>query len=344
VNVLGYIRRRMMLFVLVLFGLSIITFTMVHLMPVDPVIMWGGEKASPELIARVRAEYGLDKPLDIQYISYIKNIFKGNLGVSITTHHPVAEDIAMFFPATLELVLVAWLIILLIGLPLGILSAVKAGGKLDNIGRTFALGGISTPLFWLGMLLQILLFKQLNLLPLQGRISDMVALLNPIKHITGLDLLDCIISGNWIAFRSALEHIIMPAITLSVTGMAMVTRMTRSCMLEILNKDYMIMAKTYGLPKWKIYFKYGLKNALVPIITIASMAICGNLMGSILVESVFDWPGIGLYATRTILQADFAPIMAVVLIMGVIYVSINLLVDILYSVIDKRIAYGEEQR
>jgi peptide/nickel transport system permease protein len=317
---------------------------MIKLTPVDPVIMWGGEKASPELIQRVRAEFGLDKPFVIQYINYIKNIFKGNFGVSLITKHPVAQDIGTFFPATIELVLVAWLITLLIGIPLGILSAVKAGGLLDNIGRTIALGGISIPLFWFGMLLQILLFKQLNLLPLQGRIDDIVALLNPIKHITGLNLLDCIISGNWIAFRSAFMHIIMPAITLSVTGMAMVVRMTRSCMLEILNKDYMVMAKTYGLPKGKIYFIYGLKNALVPIVTIASMAICGNLMGSVLVESVFDWPGIGRYATRTILEADFAPIMAVVLIMGVIYVSINLLVDILYSVIDKRIVYGEEQR
>jgi ABC-type dipeptide/oligopeptide/nickel transport system permease component len=136
----------------------------------------------------------------------------------------------------------------------------------------------------------------------------------------------------------------MPAITLSVIGLAMVIRMTRSCMLEILNKDYMVMAKTYGLPKWKIYFVYGLKNALVPIVTIASMAMCGNLMGSVLVESVFDWPGIGLYATRTILEADYAPIMAVVLIMGFIYVSMNLFVDILYFVIDKRIAYDEELR
>jgi peptide/nickel transport system permease protein len=316
---------------------------MVNLTPVDPAIMWGGEKSTKEQIEKIRTEYGLDQPLTIQYFKYIKNLFKGNLGFAISTKHSVADDIKLYFPATIELVLVAWVVVLLIGLPVGVLSAVKSGGKLDFFVRIFALTGISTPLFWLGMLLQILLFKYLGWLPLQGRIDDMVALLNPIDQKTGFSILDSITSGNWIALKSALTHIIMPALTLSVTGLATVTRMTRSCMLEILNQDYMIMAKTYGLPKWKIYFEYGLKNALVPILTIASLAICNNLMGSVLVETVFDWPGIGRYATRCILEADYAPVMGVVLIMGFVYVSINLIVDILYFTIDKRIAYDEGQ-
>ncbi len=330
-----------MLLVFVLIGLSIITFAMTKFSPVDPVIMWGGEKASPEVIEKVREDMGLNKPLIVQYFSYIGNLFKGNMGVSLSTKHPVAQDIATFFPATLELVLVSWVIALLIGIPIGILAAVKAGGKFDNISRFFALGGVSTPLFWLGLLLQILLFQKLGWFPLQGRIGDTVALFNPIENITGLYLLDSAITGNWTAFSSALKHIFTPALTMSVSGIAVVVRMTRSCMLEILNKDYMTMAKTYGLPKWKVFFVYGLKNALVPIITIVSMAMCNNFMGSVLIESVFDWPGIGRYATRCILNADFAPIMAVVLIMGLIYVLINLLVDILYFMIDKRISYNE---
>lgn len=330
-----------MLLVFVLIGLSIITFAMTKFSPVDPVIMWGGEKASPEVIEKVREDMGLNKPFIVQYFSYIGNLFKGNMGVSLSTKHPVAQDIATFFPATLELVLVSWVIALLIGIPIGILAAVKAGGKFDNISRFFALGGVSTPLFWLGLLLQILLFQKLGWFPLQGRIGDTVALFNPIENITGLYLLDSAITGNWTAFSSALKHIFTPALTMSVSGIAVVVRMTRSCMLEILNKDYMTMAKTYGLPKWKVFFVYGLKNALVPIITIVSMAMCNNFMGSVLIESVFDWPGIGRYATRCILNADFAPIMAVVLIMGLIYVLINLLVDILYFMIDKRISYNE---
>ena len=239
--------------------------------------------------------------------------------------------------------LVAWVFALLVGVPLGILSAVKSNSIFDGLTRVVSLGGISMPLFWLGLLLQMLLFKQLGWLPLQGRLDDMVAILNPIEKHTGLYLIDSLITGNYIAFGDALKHIIMPALTLSVSGIATIMRMTRSCMLEILSKDYMVMAKTYGLSKRKVFFQYGLKNALVPIITIVSMSMCSNLMGSVVVESIFDWPGIGRYATRCILNADYSPVMAVVLMMGAIYVVINLVVDILYFMIDKRIAYDSQE-
>ena len=189
----------------------------------------------------------------------------------------------------------------------------------------------------------MLLFNSLGWLPLQGRLSDMTAMLHPIDKTTGLYLLDSLITGNYFAFKDAFLHILMPALTLSVSGIATIVRMTRSCMLEILGQDYMTMAKTYGLSKFKVFFQYGLKNALVPIITIVSMSMCSNLMGSVVVETIFDWPGIGRYATRCILNADYSPVMAVVLIMGLIYVTINLVVDILYFFIDKRIAYNEEE-
>ncbi|HIU33926.1 MAG TPA: ABC transporter permease [Candidatus Pullichristensenella excrementigallinarum] len=342
-NLLAYIRKRLLMLVLVLLGLSIITFTMINLTPVDPVILWGGEKASPEVLEKVRQDYGLDQPVVVQYFHYMANIFQGNFGVSLSTKHEVAADIATYFPATLELVLVAWVFALLVGVPLGILSAVKSNSIFDGLTRVVSLGGISMPLFWLGLLLQMLLFKQLGWLPLQGRLDDMVAILNPIEKHTGLYLIDSLITGNYIAFGDALKHIIMPALTLSVSGIATIMRMTRSCMLEILSKDYMVMAKTYGLSKRKVFFQYGLKNALVPIITIVSMSMCSNLMGSVVVESIFDWPGIGRYATRCILNADYSPVMAVVLMMGAIYVVINLVVDILYFMIDKRIAYDSQE-
>lgn len=341
-SLFSYIRKRLLLLVFVLIGLSIITFVMIKLTPVDPVVMWGGQKVSDEVTEKVRADFGLDKPLVVQYFSYIKNVFQGNLGVSLSTKHSVAADIATFFPATIELVLAAWLGALVFGIPIGILSAVRSGGKLDSVCRFVSLGGISLPLFWLGLLLQMLFFKELGWLPLQGRLGDMTAILSPIEAHTGMYLFDSLITGNLTAFRDALLHIIMPAATLAVSGVATVMRMTRSCMMEILNKDYMMMAKTYGLSKRKVFFVYGLKNALVPIITIVSMSMCSSLMGSVLVESIFDWPGIGRYATRCILNADYSPVMAVVLLMGTIYVTINLVVDILYFMIDKRIAYDTQ--
>lgn len=341
-NLFAYIRKRLFLLIFVLIGLSIITFSMIKLAPVDSVVMWGGEKASEEVKEKIRIELGLDKPVVVQYFTYIKNVFHGNFGMSLSTKHNVFEDISTFFPATIELVLVAWCGALLIGIPLGILSAVRSGGKFDSVCRFLSLGGISLPLFWLGLLLQMLFFKQLGWLPLQGRISDMITLLSPIETHTRMYLLDSLITGNFKAFQDAFMHIILPASTLAVSSVATIMRMTRSCMMEILNNDYMVMAKTYGLSRKKVLFVYGLKNALVPIITIVSMSMCSSLMGSVLVESIFDWPGIGRYATRCILNADYSPVMAVVLLMGVIYVTINLIVDILYFVIDKRIAYNVE--
>lgn len=341
-NILKFIFRRLVQLVFVLIGLTIITFIITNLSDVDPTVLWGGEKASAEAIQKVREEFGLDQPLIIQYFRYIRNLLNGNLGMSLTTKHQVNKDLIEFFPATFELVIVAWIIALLVGLPIGIIIAVNSGGKLDNFCRIFTLAGVSTPVFWLGLMLQILFFKNLGWLPLEGRISDSVSLFNPIRNITGMYLLDSAITGNWTAFRSALLHILMPALTMSVSGITLIMRMTRSCMLEVLNKDYITMAKTYGLPKGKVFFVYALKNALIPIITIASLAICNNFLGSILIESVFDWPGIGKYAVRAMLSADFAPIMGVTLLIGTIYVTFNLIVDILYCIIDKRISYTEE--
>lgn len=341
-NILRFTAKRLIQLVFVLIGLSIITFMITNFSDIDPTILWGGEKASEEAIQKIREEFGLDEPLFIQYFHYIRNLSKGNFGVSLTTKHKVADDLIAFFPATFELVIVAWIIALLIGLPIGIITAVNSSGKLDNCCRVFTLAGVSTPVFWLGLMLQILFFKKLGWLPLEGRIADTITMFNPIRNITGMYILDSAITGNWAAFRSALQHIFMPALTMSVSGITLIMRMTRSCMLEVLNKDYITMAKTYGLPKRKVFFVYALKNALIPILTITSLAICNNFMGSILIESVFDWPGIGRYAVRAMLSADFSPVMGVVLLIGTIYVTFNLIVDILYCIIDKRISYAEE--
>ena len=343
-NVLAYIRRRLFFLILVLFGLSIITFTLTKIVPVDPTVIWSGDRASKEVIQKIRIDFGLDKPVPMQYYLYVSNLLKGNMGKSFTTKHFVIDDVKQFFPATLELVIFAWLFALFIGIPVGIYSAVKSNTQIDHIGRFFSLSGVSLPLFWLGLLLQILFFKKLGWFPLQGRIGTTTAIFHPLQSITGLYILDSLFTWNWIALKDALWHISLPAITLAFSAIALVTRMTRSCMLEILSKEYITMEKAYGLPDRKIYFVYALKNALVPIITIVALAIGNNFLGAILVETVFDWPGLGRYAVRSILAADFAPVMGVTLIIGTIYVFLNLLVDILYALIDPRITLFKKSK
>jgi peptide/nickel transport system permease protein len=293
------------------------------------------------VIAQVREKFGLDKPLPVQYWRYITNVLRGDLGTSFTTKHSVSADLRAFFPATLELVLVSWLIALAVGIPVGILAAVRADSGWDHASRLLGLMGVSTPLFWLGVLFQVVFYRELGWLPLQGRLSSETALLNPISAITGLHLLDSALTGNWAAFRDALAHICLPSFTLAFAALGLVMRMTRSCMIEVLSKDYITTATAYGLSSWRILFVYALKNALIPIITIVALAMGNSLMGSILVESVFDWPGIGQYAVRAILGADFAPVMGVTLLVGVAYTLLNLAVDILYAFIDPRITLAK---
>jgi len=344
VNVMGYVGKRLALLVLVLFGLSLITFCISNVIPVDPVMMWSGERASEELLNRVREQFGLDKPLPVQYVRYVGNVLRGNLGTSFTTKHAVADDLRTFFPATLELVLVAWCMAMVVGLPLGILAAVRANTGWDHGSRILALAGVSTPLFWLGLLFQIVFYKYLDWFPLQGRLSGQASLFYPVQDVTGLYILDSLITGNWAALGSALRHIALPAMTLAFAALGLVTRMTRSCMLEIMGTDYITTARAYGLSNRRIFFVYALKNALVPITTIVALAMGSNLMGAVLVETVFDWPGMGRYAVNAILAHDFAPVMGVTLVIGIIYVLLNLMVDILYVFIDPRISFAQGGR
>jgi len=334
-----YIIKRLMLMVLVLFGVSIIAFTTTHIVPSSPEGMWAGPHASKEQLLAARKELRLDEPLPIQYYAYMKEILHGNLGTSIRTRQSVTSQIARYWTATFELVTISFVIAIILGIFLGIVSAIYRNTLIDHIVRVFSLAGVSTPIFWLALILQIIFFGVLQLLPLQGRISSQVLLEHPIQHITGFYLFDSLVTRNWIAFASSLKHIILPSLILSYASFAMIIRQTRSSMLETLGEKYILTAKSYGIPFKTILFKNTLKNAMITVLTVAGLSYGYDLGGAFLVESIFNWPGLGRYGVESILTYDFPAIMGVVFAFSAGFIVVNLLVDILYAYLDPRIRY-----
>jgi peptide/nickel transport system permease protein len=334
-----YVIKRLLFIIVILFGVSIIAFNVTHIVPNSPEAMWAGPHATKEQLAAAREELRLDEPLHIQYFVYINEIFHGNLGTSIRTRQSVASQLGNFWTATFELVTLSFVIAIVVGIALGVLSAVFRNTVLDHFIRIFSLTGVSIPIFWLGLLLQILFFARLGWLPLQGRISSQVLLEHPIKHVTGLYLFDSLVTGNWPAFIDSFKHILLPAFTLSYAALAMITRQTRSSVLETLGEKHILTAKAYGLSQRVILFKNTLKNALIPVLTVAGLSYGYNLGGCFLVESIFNWPGLGRYGVQSILTYDFPAIMGVVLVFAGSFILVNLIVDLLYAYLDPRIRY-----
>lgn len=332
-----YVLRRILLFIPVLIGLSVITFTISHVVPGDPVGLAAGPGSTPEQLAALRKEFGLDKPLPLQYMRYMANTLQGDFGKSMMSGHAVLSDLRVFFPNTLQLVFVAILIAMSVGIPLGVIAAVWRDRWPDQLSRIFALGSISVPSFWLAIILQILLAMTLNLLPVDG-IYDARATM-PASH-TGFLLIDTLIDGNIGAFGIALKHMILPAITLSLGPIAFIMRILRADVLETLNSDWVKMLRANGLPERVILFKYVLKNSLIATVSVIGFIIGYSLGGSVVIETVFDWPGVGLYAVNSALTLDFQPIMGVTLMVGLIFLTVNLVTDLLYGVLDPRIRYG----
>ncbi len=335
-----FILRRLLLLVPVLLGVSVVMFVITHVVPSSPARLIGGPHATKEMIRQIESELGLDKPLYVQYIAYIRKILSGDFGISIHSRNPVIEDLRNYFPATFELTSLAMLITLFVGIPLGVFSATHKDKAVDHATRLFSLSGVAMPVFWLGLLLQLLLSSYFKLLPVGGRIDPLVTLLHPIRPLTGLYLVDTLVTGNWPAFKSAVHHIILPTMTLVYFLLATLTRMSRSSMLEILRQDYIRNAVADGLPETKIFYWYALRNALIPSITIAGLTYGLLLGGDFLVEMIYSWPGLGFYAVGSMASLDFPAIMGVTLLVAVIFVSVNLIVDILYGVLDPRIRYG----
>lgn len=325
--------------IIVIIGISVITFTISRVMPSNPAQAWAGTRAKAEQVAEAEKILGLDKPLYMQYFIYIKGLLHGDLGKSINTKREVLHDIKLFFPATLELTAISLLVAILIGIPLGIISAIKRNSVIDHLLRGISISGVSIPIFWLAIMLQILFFQKLDLLPLEGVTSFETHLNYPLERITGMFLFDSLLTRNWEVLKEVLIHMILPVICLTYASLATITRMTRSSMLEVLNKDFIKAEKAYGLSQIVVVYKHCLKNALVPITSVVGLTFGYLLGGSILVESVFSWPGIGRYTVSAITRVDYPAIMGVTLIYALSYIVINFIVDILHAYIDPRISY-----
>jgi len=335
---LSYIVRRMLLGVLILAGVSILTFLLARVVPSNPAARWVGPHATAEQIAAARIELGLDRPLHVQYFTYVRDFFRGDWGLSIRTHQPVLKEIFHYLPASLELIIAGMLLAIVIGLPLGVLSAAHSGRPVDHVSRLFAVTGVGIPTFWLGMILQLVFFKLLGWFPLAERIDILIKVAHPIKQITGFYLFDSLITGNIAAFGSAAIHLVLPAITLAAYPLGLITRMTRAIMLEVLNEDYITTARACGVHEVKIIAKYALRNAMGPVLTVTALSFAYSLTETFLIESVFVWPGLGSYVAKGIMAVDYPVIMGVTLLMASVYTILNLIVDISLALMDPRIA------
>jgi peptide/nickel transport system permease protein len=331
-----YILKRLVLVVPVLFGLTILTFTLSHVVPGDPALLAAGPQATNAMVQQIRQEFYLDKPFPVQYAYYLHGLVTGDWGRSILSRRPVTTDLKIFWPATLELVVAAMFIAIVIGIPLGLLAAVKHDQWPDQLSRAISLIGVSLPAFWLALLLQWFVAHKLGFFPIGSRIDTRIG---PPQHVTGLFTVDSLVTGNFTAFKSALLHLVLPALTLAMSPLATITRMTRSSMLEVLSQDYIRTARAKGLAQRAVLVRHALRNAFLPTLTMIGLSFGWLMGGSVLVETIFDWPGIGLYAVNSALTLDFMPIMGIAFVYGAVFCIINLFVDILYAFVDPRIRF-----
>jgi peptide/nickel transport system permease protein len=328
------IGNRLLMLVLVMIGVSLITFVISRVIPGDPALLLAGPRATPEMLAQIRTDLGLDAPLAEQYRRYAAALMQGDFGTSLMTRRPVFDEMLGYMPATLELMLSALLVSLLVGVPLGILTALARDRPFDMVVRTTAIIGISTPAFWIGLLLILVFYGRLGLLPGSGRLDIGLA---PPPHVTGLFLVDGILSGDWLVVRSAFNHLLLPTLTLALASIGLVVRIIRSSMIEVLGEDHIRTARAYGLPRRRIVLRYATPNALIPFVTVLGLELASLLFGSVIVESVFAWPGVGSYVLSAILNLDFPVIMGFTILASIVYVLANLLVDLAYLLIDPRL-------
>jgi peptide/nickel transport system permease protein len=329
------IGRRLIGAIPVLLGISFVVFLLMHLAPGDPVVLLLGDDATPVDVARVRHEWGLDQPLLIQYWQFISRATVGDFGQSLKFGEPVLKLIFERLPATVELATVSLLVAILISIPIGVYSAIKRDTLIDHAGTGVALIGVSLPNFWLGIMMIYFLGGQMNLLPVAGRIEYGIE----VKPITGLYLLDSLMTGNFAAFWSVLQHLLMPAITLGTALAAIVTRITRSSVLEVMRQDYVMTARAKGLSERVVIWRHILRNALITVITILGLQLGALLNGSVITETVFSYPGIGDLLIQSISVRDYRLTQVLILFFGLIYFVVNMLVDVLYTLIDPRIKF-----
>ncbi len=332
-----FLIRRLAGSVVVLLGVSIITFILARVIPSDAAAMYIGPKARPDDIARVTHQLGLDQPLPVQYLTYMRDLLRGDWGTSIGTKRPVLEEIGGRLPATIELIVAAMTMAILFGVLLGVLSARWRGRAPDLLVRVGSIVGVSLPAFWLALILQVVFFRNLHLLPLAGQVDSDLRFVNPILPVTGFVLVDAVLGANWQGLGDALLHLVLPAVTLAAYPLGLVARMTRASMLETLDQDYIRTARAYGLSERFITYRLALKNALIPVVTIAGLSLAYALTGAFFVEIIFNWPGLGTFVVHSLLNVDYPAIMGITLFGAIGYVVINLLVDLIHAWLDPRV-------
>ncbi|HET9015134.1 MAG TPA: ABC transporter permease [Thermomicrobiaceae bacterium] len=336
-GIFGYTLRRTLLMVFVILGVVIITFTLSHVVPADPVLALVGDHAPPALVAKVRSELGLNRPLPVQFGVYVANLLHGNLGTSIADQRPVSADLAQYLPATIELSTAALLFAILVGVPTGIISAIYRNRWQDQAARIFALAGVSLPVFFTALLFLAIFYVKLGWLPGPGQLGPYT---EAPPTVTGMVVIDSILAANWAALGDALSHLIMPAVVLGWASAGVIMRMMRSSLLEVMGSDYIRTARSKGLHGLTVILAHGVRNALIPTVTVVGLAYGGLLQGAVLTETIFSWPGIGRYATNSVTNIDVPAVLGVTLIAAIIYSLVNLLVDLLYAVLDPRIRLG----
>ncbi len=330
---LRYLLARLALLGLMLGGLVVITFAVANIAPADPAALAAGPDATRDMIETVRREYGLDRPLPVQFVRYVSDLLHGDLGRAVQTGNAVADDLRRYLPATLELVMLSMAFSVLLGIPLGMVAAMRRNRPIDHAIRVLAVSGVALPAFWAALLLQLVFGVWLGWLPTSGQLSVSTA---PPAPYTGMILLDALIARDGPVFTEAFRYALLPALVLALPSLAAIVRVSRAEMIEVLGADYVTASRAHGVPVWRVVGVLALKNAMLPTLAMIGLRLGWTLGSSFLVETVFDWPGIGLYAVSSSLASDFKPVMGVTLAIGVTFMLSNLLIDLAYGWLDPR--------
>jgi peptide/nickel transport system permease protein len=332
-----FILKRFAGLVALLLALSVLVFFFSRAIPGDVAALYVGGNAKPEQIEKARIELGLDKPLYIQYQRYMGRLLQGDMGLSLRSHRPVLKDLSEKIPMSMELVLLALSVAILLGIPLGGMAAIKQDTWLDEVIKWFTAAAVSLPIFFLALLLQLVFFDLLGWFPLQGRLDSMLEFTHPIELITGFSFIDSLVTGNFTAFFNVIWHMVLPVAALTLGPIGFIARLTRSSLLEVMNQDYILAARASGISEGVLYFRYGLRNALSPILTVIGLMVALLMLNTFFVEIIFNWPGIGYYALIAITSLDFPALMGVTFTIGTIYVLANTATDVVRRLVDPRI-------
>jgi peptide/nickel transport system permease protein len=329
-----FLVRRLGFLVLVILGVSVITFTVSHVVPADPAALVAGKSSSVAELAHIRHDYGLDQPLPLQYVTYMSKLLRGDLGQSTFSHRAVWSDFVDYFPATVELTIYALIICVVVGVPLGVYSGLRRGTWFDHLTRIISVAGTAMPLFWLGLLFQLVFYGRLGWLPESGRLDTFE---NAPHHVTGILTIDSLLALDFPTLVNVLKHVLMPAMCLAFASLSLVVRVTRTSMVDVISKDYIRTARAKGVPRRTVVMRHALRNALIPTTTLLGLQVGNLLSGAFLIETVFSWPGIGYYSVNTMQNFDYQAIMSITVILAVTYTLVNLVVDILYTKLDPRL-------